>query len=61
MAQQSLPSASLVARGALEVLYGDDRYSMQPGDVLEFAVDRPVSYISGQDEGCRYLLNLLYL
>ena len=46
--------------GALEVLYGDERYSMQPGDVLEFAVDRPVSYISGQDDGCRYLLNLLY-
>lgn len=46
--------------GALEVLYGDERYSMQPGDVFEFAVDRPVSYISGQDDGCRYLLNLLY-
>ncbi len=47
-------------QGRLEVRYGDDSYSMEAGDVLEFAVDLPVSYIADHTLGCRYLLNILY-
>lgn len=49
-----------VLQGRLEVRYGDDSYSMEAGDVLEFAVDLPVSYIADHTLGCRYLLNILY-
>ncbi len=49
-----------VLEGELEVSYGEDRYALAPGDQLDFAVDRPVSYVAHNSGRCRYLLNILH-
>ncbi|MGF6393726.1 helix-turn-helix domain-containing protein [Pseudomonas plecoglossicida] len=49
-----------LVEGALEVTYGEERYLMGAGDQLDFAVDRPVSYLASGLGPCRYLLNILH-
>ncbi|MCG7374095.1 XRE family transcriptional regulator [Pseudomonas luteola] len=49
-----------VLEGRLEILYGEDLYTMLTGDLLEFAVDKPISYIANKHHKCRYLLNILH-
>jgi transcriptional regulator with XRE-family HTH domain len=46
--------------GALEVTYGEERFLMEAGDQLDFAVDKPVSYLAPGPGPCRYLLNILH-
>lgn len=49
-----------VLEGKLEVSYGEDRYVLAAGDQLDFAVDKPVSYVAYHAGRCRYLLNILH-
>jgi len=49
-----------VLEGSLEVRYGEDCYAMLAGDLLEFAIDKPISYTADEQHKCRYLLNILY-
>ncbi len=43
-------------QGSLQVDYGDERFLLCPGDCLDMAVDRAVSFTAGADAACRYLL-----
>ncbi|MDP9891432.1 transcriptional regulator with XRE-family HTH domain [Variovorax boronicumulans] len=42
--------------GALRVDYGDDRFELEPGDCLDFGVDRPLVFKALGRTACRYLL-----
>ncbi|QXH49100.1 XRE family transcriptional regulator [Pseudomonas fakonensis] len=48
-------------QGTLRVTHGDEHHQMHTGDLLAFAVDRPLSYQAGAEGPCRYLLNILHL
>ena len=42
--------------GALRVDYGDERFTLAPGDCLDFGVDRPLVFKALGRSACRYLL-----
>jgi transcriptional regulator with XRE-family HTH domain len=45
-------------KGVLEVTYGDEKHELNPGNQMDFSVDKPVSYFARKE--CRYLLNVLH-
>ncbi len=47
---------ALVIEGQLQITYGDEHFVLDPGDCLDFGVDRRVAFRAGQRRGCRYLL-----
>ncbi|GGP25586.1 helix-turn-helix domain-containing protein [Silvimonas amylolytica] len=49
-----------VLEGSLEVHYGEECYQLAAGDQLDFALDKPVSYVANSTTQCRYLLNVLH-
>ncbi|GGP23798.1 XRE family transcriptional regulator [Silvimonas iriomotensis] len=46
--------------GNLDVIYGEERFELTVGDQLDFALDKPVSYLANPIGRCRYLLNVLH-
>ncbi|MGC1174569.1 helix-turn-helix domain-containing protein [Polaromonas sp.] len=42
--------------GSLRVEYGDEVFELEPGDCLDFGVDRPVAFKTLGRSACRYLL-----
>ncbi|WP_295986799.1 helix-turn-helix domain-containing protein [uncultured Variovorax sp.] len=42
--------------GRLRVDYGDERFELEPGDCLDFGVDRPLVFKALGSAACRYLL-----
>jgi transcriptional regulator with XRE-family HTH domain len=49
---------AVVLEGRLRITYGDETFSLEAGDCLDFGVDRRVTYHAGADRACRYLLVL---
>lgn len=47
---------ALVIEGELRISYGDRQFALEPGDCLDFGVDRRVTFHVGSRRGCRYLL-----
>lgn len=45
-----------LVEGRLQVQWGEERFQLAAGDALDLAVDRPLSFASAGDAGCRYLL-----
>ena len=45
-----------LVEGGLRVDYGDEVFELEPGDCLDFGVDRPVAFKTLGRSACRYLL-----
>lgn len=45
-----------LVEGGLTIHYGDNRYDLQPGDVLSFGVDLAITFDNVTNQSCRYLL-----
>jgi len=45
-----------LVEGGLRVDYGDEVFELEPGDCLDFGVDRPLVFKTLGRSGCRYLL-----
>ncbi|KAA8998058.1 helix-turn-helix domain-containing protein [Affinibrenneria salicis] len=42
--------------GSLQLDYGDEHFTLSPGDCLNFDVNQPVTFSNRTDDVCRYLL-----
>lgn len=45
-----------LVEGGLRIDYGDESFELEPGDCLDFGVDRPLVFRTLGRSGCRYLL-----
>jgi len=45
-----------LVEGGLRIEYGDEVFELEPGDCLDFGVDRPLVFKTLGRSGCRYLL-----
>jgi transcriptional regulator with XRE-family HTH domain len=45
-----------LVEGGLRIDYGDEVFELEPGDCLDFGVDRPLVFKTLGRSGCRYLL-----